>query len=89
MKLREQDALLDEFGNIPAEARPGTGGQSGDTQGFSSIADAADESVEELADAGQAYEAAVVDGSEDAANHPEQPVYTHEGQTRRSETAPD
>jgi len=34
MTLRNQDALLDEFGNIPAEAGPDTGGQSGDTQGF-------------------------------------------------------
>jgi hypothetical protein len=89
MKLRDQDALLDEFGNIPDEAGPDTGGQSGDTQGFSPIADATDESVEELADTGQAREAGFVDGVEDAANHPEQPVYTHEGQNRRSETAPD
>jgi hypothetical protein len=89
MKLRDQDARLDEFGNVPDEAGPDTGGQSGDTQGFSSIADAADESVEELADTGQAYEAGVVDGIEDAANHPEQPVYTHEDHPRPSGLAPD
>jgi hypothetical protein len=89
MKPRDQDVQLDEFGNIPDEAGPDEGGQSGDTQGFSSIADAADESVKKLADAGQAYEAGVVDGIEDAANHPEQPVYSHEDQNRRSETSPD
>ena len=41
---------------------PDSGGQSGDTQGLSEIADAADESVEELADTGQAYEAEVIRG---------------------------
>lgn len=89
MTLRDKDTLLDELGNVPGEAGPDSGGQSGDTQGFSSIADAADESVEELADAGQDYEAGVVDGIEDAANHPEQPVYTHEDQGRQSDMAPD
>ena len=89
MKLPDQDLLLDEFGRIPDDAGPDTGGQSGDTQGFSSIADAADESVEELADTGQAFEAGVVDGIEDAANHPEQPVHSHEDLNRRSELAPD
>ena len=57
---------------------PDSGGQSGDTQGLSPIADATDESVEELADTGQDYEAEVVAGVEDAADHPEQPVWTHE-----------
>jgi len=57
---------------------PDSGGQSGDTQGLSNIADAADESVEELADTGQSYEADVVEGMEDAADHPEQPVRSHE-----------
>ena len=89
MKLNEQDLLLDEFGNIPDKAGPDTGGQSGDTQGFSSVADATDESVEELADTGQASEAGVVDGVEDAANHPEQPVYTHEDHARSSDLAPE
>ena len=42
-------------------------GQSGDGQGLSYIADADSESVEELADEGQAYEAEVISGVEDAA----------------------
>ena len=54
------------------------GDPSGDEQGLSSIEDAADESVQELADEGQAYEADVIDGVEDAADHPEQPVRSHE-----------
>ena len=59
---------------------PDSGGQSGDTQGLSLIADEADESVEELADSGQGYEAEVVKGVEDADEHPERPVRTHEDQ---------
>ncbi len=61
-----------------SESGPDSGGQSGDTQGLSNIEDAADESVEELADTGQGYEADVIEGVEDAADHPEQPVRSHE-----------
>ena len=56
---------------------PDSGGQSGDTQGLSSNANAADESVEELVDEGQAYEAEAVQGVEDAGDDPERPVRTH------------
>jgi hypothetical protein len=52
-------------------------GQSGDPQRLSIVEDADNESVEELADDYQAIEAARVDGAEDAANHPERPVHTH------------
>ncbi|MEP7117676.1 MAG: hypothetical protein ABI880_08845 [Acidobacteriota bacterium] len=62
----------------PGQLGPDSGGQSGDGQGLSPIADAADESVDELVDTGQNYEAEVVIGVEDAADHPEQPVRTHE-----------
>jgi hypothetical protein len=54
---------------------------SADAQGLSSIEDSADESVGELADEGQAFEAEAIDGVEDAADHPEQPVRTHESGT--------
>lgn len=54
------------------------GGPSGEAQDLSSIEDAAAESVQELADSGQSYEAEVIEGVEDAADHPEQPVRTHE-----------
>jgi hypothetical protein len=43
-------------------------GQSGDLQGLSDVADADSESVEELLEEGQAYEAAVVSGVERASN---------------------
>ena len=62
------------------QAGPDSGGRSGDTQGLSPIADEADESVEELADNGPAFEAEVVEGVENAADHPERPAHTHEDQ---------
>lgn len=47
------DAQMDERGDDPGQVGPDSGGQSGDTQGLSQVADAADESVEELADTGR------------------------------------
>ncbi len=72
------EAPLDELGDDPGQVGPESGGRSADTQGLSLVADAADESVEELADTGQAYKAEVIEGVEHAANHSEQPVRTHE-----------
>ena len=88
-KSRDNEVQLDELGDDPGQVGPDSGGQSGDTQGLSEIADAADESVEELADSGQAYEAEVVEGLEDAADHPEKAVHTHEDQTRPPGIVPD
>jgi hypothetical protein len=48
-------------------------GQSGDIQGISNIAEADPESVEELLDDGQAFEAEVVSGVEDAQDEREVP----------------
>ena len=52
-----------------------------------------DESVEELADTNQAFEAAavkrVVEGVEDAADHPERPVHTHLEYGRRDDLPPE
>jgi hypothetical protein len=65
----------------PAE-RKGLGaaaaGQSGDVEGLSSIADADSESVTELVEEGQAYEAEVVSGVERASDAEEQEVTTEE-----------
>jgi hypothetical protein len=52
-------------------------GQSGGSQGLSRRAEAASESIEELADSGQAFEADAVAGVEDASDHPEEPVRVH------------
>ena len=45
---------------------PGSAGQSGDTQGLSDVAEAGSESVEELVEEGQSFEAEVIGGVEDA-----------------------
>jgi len=50
----------------PDEIGPETGGQSGDTQGLSGLAGADSESVKELVEEGQYFEAAVVSGVENA-----------------------
>ncbi|MEY2395407.1 MAG: hypothetical protein QOF94_1752 [Acidobacteriaceae bacterium] len=73
---------LDELGDDPAQIGPRSAGQSGGSQGFSPIAEANEESVEELADTDQAFESAAVEGSEDAADHPARPPHTHEGYGR-------
>ncbi len=77
MDRTDNQARLDELGNDPSQVGPRSAGQSGDSQQLSSSRDAAEESVEELADTDQAFEAAAVEGSEDAADHPERPVHTH------------
>jgi hypothetical protein len=87
--LRDSDGRLDEVANDPGQVGPDSGGQSGDAQDLSSMADTADESVESLADAGQAFEAGVVEGLEEAADHPERSVRTHQDQVRPKALAPE
>ena len=82
------EAQLDELGDDPGQVGIDSAGQSGDTQGLSSIEDANEESVEELAEAEQGLEAAAVDGVEDAADHPERPVHTHEEYGRPDDVPP-
>jgi len=53
-------------------------GQSGDLQGLSGIAGAASESVEELLEEGNAFEAEVVKGVEDAGDADEGEIISHE-----------
>ena len=55
-----------------------TGGQSGDTQGLSGIADAESESVKELLEEGQSFEAEVVQGVESVPDADVGEVRTHE-----------
>jgi hypothetical protein len=75
---RGNQAQPDELGNDPGQVGPESAGQSGDPQGLSSVEDVNNESVEELAEEDQPFEAAVIDGVEDAEDHPERPVHTHE-----------
>jgi hypothetical protein len=89
MTWSDPDTRRDEVDDDPGQLGPDSGGQSGDTQGLAPMPDEADGSVEELADTGQAYEAEVMEGVEDAADHPERPVHTREDQGRLLEVAPD
>src|SRR5713101_5357482 len=57
---------------------PGSAGQSGDTQGLSDIEEADSESVEELVEEGQSFEAQVIKGVEDAPDPDVAEVHTKE-----------
>ncbi len=83
----DNEARLDELDNGRGETGTDSAGQSGDLQQLSNIADASDESVEELMEDDQAMEAEIVEGVEEAADHPERPVHTHE-QYRTPEDEP-
>ena len=55
-----------------------SGGQSGDTQGLSEVARTDSESVEELMEEGQSFEAEVLQGVEGALDADQSEVYTRE-----------
>jgi hypothetical protein len=55
-----------------------SGGQSGDLQGLSSLEGADSESVDELLEEGNSFEAEVVKGVQDAGDADEREVHTHE-----------
>jgi len=55
---------------------PNSAGQSGDTQGLSDIEESDSESVEELAEEGQSFEAEVISGIEDASDADVEEVHT-------------
>ncbi|HXO20268.1 MAG TPA: hypothetical protein VOA87_10150 [Thermoanaerobaculia bacterium] len=57
---------------------PESGGQSGDTSGLSRDEIEGPESVEELVEEGQAYEAGVISGVEDAPDADQGPVRTRQ-----------
>ena len=88
MTRRKHDERLDELGTDSAEADPGSGGQAGDSQGLPQDTNEATISVEELSESGQAYEAELLEGVEEAADHPEKPMQTREDQDRSPELPP-
>ena len=59
-------------------SRPRSGEQSGDLQGLSDVEGADSESVDELLEEGNAFEAGVIGGVEDAGAHEGGEVHTHE-----------
>jgi hypothetical protein len=63
---------------FPPRRAARSGQQSGDLQGLSSVRGADSESVDELLEEGNAFEAEAVTGVEDAGNKDEQEVRTHE-----------
>jgi hypothetical protein len=85
---QSNEARRDELGDDPRQVGPESAGQSGGSQRLSTTADADNESVQELADSDQALEAARVEGLEDAADHPERPVHTHNEYGRPDDLPP-
>jgi len=68
MKKQDDDAVR-SYAKVPARDSglgPGSAGQSGDTQGLSNDAEAGSESVLELIQEGQYFEAEAISGVEDA-----------------------
>jgi hypothetical protein len=64
--------------SVDSDLGPDTAGQSGDTQGLPDTAIAGDQSVKELVEQGQSFEADVLLGVEDALDEGVSEVHTHE-----------
>ena len=62
----------------PKGTGPDSAGQSGDTQGLSDIVESSSESVEELIEEGQSFEASLISGVEDAPDADVREVHTRE-----------
>jgi hypothetical protein len=73
-KIKEQGSSA--FSRETSESRSGE--QAGDLQGLSNVETADSESVDELLEEGNAFEAEAVSGVEDAGEHDEREVHTHE-----------
>ena len=76
--VRGRSETIDSVVFEPKGLGARSGGQSGDLQGLSGIERAGSESVEELIEEGNAFEAEVVKGVEDASYADEKEVTTHE-----------
>jgi hypothetical protein len=77
-RVREKSLSVDTVAFSPEGPVARSGRQSGDLQGLSSVESADSESVGELLEEGNAFEADVVTGVEDAGNADEKEVRTHE-----------
>jgi hypothetical protein len=76
--VRKSGRTLDTVAFPPETAQTRSGGQSGDLQGLSDVEGSDSESVDELLEEGNAFEADVVAGVEDAGGTQEREVRTHE-----------
>jgi len=77
-QVREKSQSVDTISFSPEGPGARSGQQSGDLQGLSNVEGADSESVGELLEEGNAFEADVVTGVEDAGNTDEKEVRTHE-----------
>ena len=77
-RVRGKSELVDTVTFEPAGLGARSGGQSGDLQGLSNAGRANSESVDELLEEGNSFEAEVVKGVEDAGDADEGEVHTHE-----------
>ena len=78
-----------EDGGADSATGPDSGGQSGDLTGLEEEPEASSDSVEDLVETGQYYEAEVVEGIEDAPPADEAEVTTHERPAGENENVPD
>jgi hypothetical protein len=78
MKERGKSQSVDTVAFEPEGLAARSGGQSGDLQGLSNIAGADSESVNELLGEGNAFEAEVAKGVQDAGDADRSEVITHE-----------
>jgi hypothetical protein len=80
MKKKESEGIR-TYSPAPLKNKgvgPGSAGQSGDTQGLSDVEEADSESVEELIEEGQSFEAQVIKSVEDAPDPDVAEVHTKE-----------
>lgn len=77
-RSRGSNPTMDVVESPLNSSRARTGGQSGDLQGLSNVEGAAAESVDELLEEGNSFEAGVLAGVERAGNADEEEVRTHE-----------
>ena len=78
VRKRGNQEIVDSVAFEPKGLGPRSGGQSGDLQGLSNRAGADSESVDELLEEGNAFEAEVVKGIEDVPDADEGEIVTHE-----------
>jgi hypothetical protein len=77
-QVRGKSQTVDTVAYAPEGLAARSGGQSGDLQGLSSREGADSESVDELLEEGNAFEAEAVKGVQDAGDADEGEVHTHE-----------
>jgi hypothetical protein len=77
-RVQGKSQIVDTVVFAPEGLAARSGGQSGDLQGMSSLEGADSESVDELLEEGNAFEAEVVKGVQDAGDADEGEVHTHE-----------